>query len=38
MVIADVLSDLGYTVFEASDGRSGLKILRPAPHRPQSPT
>jgi signal transduction histidine kinase/CheY-like chemotaxis protein len=27
MVIADVLSDLGYTVLEASDGRSGLKIL-----------
>jgi signal transduction histidine kinase len=27
MVIADVLSDLGYTVLEAGDGRSGLKIL-----------
>jgi signal transduction histidine kinase/CheY-like chemotaxis protein len=27
MVIADVLSDLGYTVLEASDGSSGLKIL-----------
>ena len=27
MVIADVLSDLGYTVLEAGDGRSGLKVL-----------
>jgi CheY-like chemotaxis protein len=27
MVIADVLSDLGYTVLEAGDGRSALKIL-----------
>jgi CheY-like chemotaxis protein len=27
MVIADVLSDLGYTVLEAKDGGSGLKIL-----------
>ena len=27
MVIVDVLSDLGYTVLEAGDGRSGLKIL-----------
>ena len=27
MVIADVLSDLGYTVLEAGDSRSGLKIL-----------
>jgi CheY-like chemotaxis protein len=27
MVIADVLSDLGYTALEAGDGRSGLKIL-----------
>jgi len=27
MVIADVLSDLGYTVLEAGDGSSGLKIL-----------
>jgi PAS domain S-box-containing protein len=27
MVIADVLSDLGYTVLEASDGSSGQKIL-----------
>ena len=27
MVIADVLSDLGYTVLEAGDGHSGLKIL-----------
>jgi CheY-like chemotaxis protein len=31
MVIADVLSDLGYTVLEAGDGSSGLKILKPAP-------
>jgi len=27
MVIADMLSDLGYTVLEASDGRSALKVL-----------
>lgn len=27
MVIVDVLSDLGYTVLEAGDGRSGLNIL-----------
>ena len=27
MVIADVLSDLGYTVLQAGDGRSGLRIL-----------
>jgi CheY-like chemotaxis protein len=27
MVIADVLSELGYTVLEAGDGSSGLKIL-----------
>jgi signal transduction histidine kinase/CheY-like chemotaxis protein len=27
MIIADLLSDLGYTVLEAGDGRSGLKIL-----------
>lgn len=27
MVIADVLSDLGYTVLEASDGGAGLKVL-----------
>ena len=27
MVIADVLSDLGYTVLEADDGSAGLKIL-----------
>jgi signal transduction histidine kinase/CheY-like chemotaxis protein len=27
MVIADVLSDLGYTVLEAGDGHSGVKIL-----------
>jgi len=27
MVIADVLSDLGYTVLEADDGRSGLSIV-----------
>ncbi len=27
MVIADVLSDLGYTVLEAGDGRSALKVL-----------
>ena len=27
MVIADVLSDLGYTVLEAGDGSAGLKIL-----------
>ena len=27
MVIADVLSDFGYTVLEASEGSSGLKIL-----------
>ena len=27
MVIADVLSDLGYTVLEAGDGHSALKIL-----------
>lgn len=27
MVIADVLSDLGYTVLEADDGSSALKIL-----------
>ena len=27
MVIADVLSDFGYTVLEAGDGRAGLKIL-----------
>jgi CheY-like chemotaxis protein len=26
-VIADVLSDFGYTVLEAGDGRAGLKIL-----------
>ena len=27
MVIVEVLSDLGYTVLEAADGRSGLRIL-----------
>jgi len=27
MVVVDVLSDLGYTVLEAVDGRSGLQIL-----------
>ncbi|MEJ0015736.1 MAG: ATP-binding protein [Acetobacteraceae bacterium] len=27
MIIADVLSDLGYTVLEAGDGSSGLRIL-----------
>ncbi len=27
MVVVDVLSDLGYTVLEASDGRSGLHIV-----------
>ena len=27
MVVVDVLSDLGYTVLEAGDGRAGLKIL-----------
>ncbi len=27
MVITDVLSDLGYTVLEAADGRSGLRVL-----------
>ncbi len=27
MVIVEVLSDLGYTVHEAADGRSGLRIL-----------
>jgi CheY-like chemotaxis protein len=27
MIIADLLSDLGYTVLEAGDGRSALKIL-----------
>ncbi len=27
MIIVDVLSDLGYTVLEAADGRSGLQIL-----------
>jgi CheY-like chemotaxis protein len=27
MVIADVLSDLGYTVLQAGDGRSGLRVL-----------
>ena len=27
MIIADVLSDLGYTVLEAEDGRAGLDIL-----------
>jgi CheY-like chemotaxis protein len=27
MVISDLLSDLGYTVLEAGDARSGLKIL-----------
>ena len=32
MVIADVLSDLGYTVLEAGDGRSGLKILEAGTH------
>jgi len=32
MVIADVLSDLGYTVLEAGDGRSGLKIIEAGTH------
>lgn len=27
MVIADLLSDLGYTVLQAGDGRSGLRVL-----------
>jgi CheY-like chemotaxis protein len=27
MVIADVLSDRGYTVLQAGDGRSGLRVL-----------
>ncbi len=27
MIIVDVLSDLGYTVLEAADGRAGLQIL-----------
>ncbi len=27
MVVVDVLSDLGYTVLEAGDGRAGLRIL-----------
>ena len=27
MIVVDVLSDLGYAVLEAGDGRSGLKIL-----------
>jgi PAS domain S-box-containing protein len=28
MLVADVLEDLGYTAIEASDGASGLKVLR----------
>ena len=31
MVDRDLLSDLGYTVLEAGDGRSGLRFLKPAP-------
>jgi signal transduction histidine kinase/CheY-like chemotaxis protein len=31
MVIVDVLSDLGYTVVEASDSRSGLRVLETQP-------
>ena len=27
MVVVEVLSDLGYTVLEADDGRSGLHIV-----------
>jgi signal transduction histidine kinase/CheY-like chemotaxis protein len=30
MIVVDVLSDLGYTVLEAGDGRSGLSILESA--------
>ncbi len=30
MVVVDVLSDLGYTVLEAGDGRAGLNILESA--------
>ncbi len=32
MVIVDVLSDLGFTVLEAIDGRSGLHIVESAAH------
>ena len=28
MLVADVLSDLGYTAVEAADGAAGLKVLR----------
>jgi CheY-like chemotaxis protein len=32
MIIVDVLSDLGYTVLEAGEGLSGLKILEATKH------
>ena len=32
MVIVEVLSDLGYTVLDAADGRSGLRILEAGTH------
>ena len=32
MIVVDVLSDLGYAVLEADDGRSGLTILESSAH------